>query len=58
MWSCDCVKVSALKENMGFGISSNIAPLQTDVKEQKAGTQDTKTHATPKNKHLGNLHIY
>lgn len=34
-------QVSALKENMGFGISSNIAPLQTDVKEQKAGTNRT-----------------
>ena len=29
-------EVSALKENLGLGLSSNIAPMQSDVKEQKA----------------------
>ncbi|CAK9113576.1 unnamed protein product [Durusdinium trenchii] len=29
-------EVSALKENVGIGLSSNIMPLQNDVKEQKA----------------------
>ena len=28
-------QVSALKENMGIGLSANMIPLQTDVKEQK-----------------------
>ena len=30
-------QVSALKENVGIGISANIAPLQSDIKEQKVG---------------------
>eukprot|EP00434_Breviolum_minutum_P003137 symbB.v1.2.002762.t1/scaffold141.1/size300911/13 len=29
-------EVSALKDNVGIGISANIAPLQSDIKEQKA----------------------
>ena len=31
------VQVSALKDNVGIGISANIAPLQSDIKEQKVG---------------------
>lgn len=30
-------QVSALKDNVGIGISANIAPLQSDIKEQKVG---------------------
>eukprot|EP00435_Cladocopium_sp_Y103_P070779 s15_g36.t1 len=29
-------EVSALKENLGIGLSSNLAPLQNDMREQKA----------------------
>ncbi len=33
-------QVSALKENVGIGISANIAPLQSDIKEQKVGNEN------------------
>ena len=35
-------QVSALKENMGMGLSANMIPLQTDVKEQKVGAREEK----------------
>ena len=35
-------QVSALKENLGIGLSSNLAPLQNDMREQKAKKRSKK----------------